>query len=137
MTLKSDAKFKGKLACSFKHDKEFGEFSPNQSKVWKFHFDRLFLSKVYMFVIKKYRGVTFHGNEQWLKIWINLDLVVSKLAWGIRWTFIKAIKNWKIYTLMGSFVWSVIFDTFVQSVMLQLANFRGIMCRDTERWYKT
>ena len=31
-TLKSDEKFKEKLACSFKHDKEFGEFSPSHSK---------------------------------------------------------------------------------------------------------
>ena len=33
MTLKSDEKFKEKLACCFKHDKEFGEFSPSHSKV--------------------------------------------------------------------------------------------------------
>ena len=33
MTLKSDEKYKEKLACSFKHDKEFGEFSPSHSKV--------------------------------------------------------------------------------------------------------
>ena len=33
MTLKSDEKFKEKLACNFKHDKEFGEFSPSHSKV--------------------------------------------------------------------------------------------------------
>ena len=32
MTLKSDEKFKEKLTCSFKHDKEFGEFSPSQKK---------------------------------------------------------------------------------------------------------
>ena len=36
MTLKSDEKFKEKLACSFKHDKEFGEFSPSHSKVLRF-----------------------------------------------------------------------------------------------------
>ena len=33
MTLKSDEKFKEKLACSFKHDKEFGDFSPSHLKV--------------------------------------------------------------------------------------------------------
>ena len=33
MTLNSDEKFKEKLACSFKHDKGFGEFSPSHSKV--------------------------------------------------------------------------------------------------------
>ena len=52
---------------------------------------------------KKYRGVIFRDTEQWYKIWINLDLVVSKLAWWIRWTFNKALKNLKICNLMGSF----------------------------------
>ena len=32
---------------------EFDEFSPNHSKVWKFHFDGLFLSKVYEVWAKK------------------------------------------------------------------------------------
>ena len=50
-----------------------------------------------------YRGVIFHDTEHWCKIWINLDTVVSKLAWGIGWTFIKAVKNLKICTFMGSF----------------------------------
>ena len=45
MKLKSDENFKEKLACSFKHDKEFGEFLPS-------HFDGLFLSKVLRFEIK-------------------------------------------------------------------------------------
>ena len=35
MRLKSDEKFKEKLACSFKHDKEFGEFSPSHLKSLK------------------------------------------------------------------------------------------------------
>ena len=52
---------------------------------------------------KKYRGVIFRDTEQWYKIWINLDLVVSKLASGIPWTFIKTLKNLKILNLMGSF----------------------------------
>ena len=55
------------------------------------------------FQLKKYRRVISHDTEQWCKIWINLDLAVSKLAWGIGWTFIKALKNLKICTLMGSF----------------------------------
>ena len=53
--------------------------------------------------IKKYRGIIFRDTEQWYKIWINLDLVVSKLAWEIRWTFIKALKNLKICNLMSPF----------------------------------
>ena len=46
MTLKSDAKFKEKLACSFKYDmRNFGEFSPIQSKVQKFYFVGYFCPK--------------------------------------------------------------------------------------------
>ena len=57
------------------------------------------------FQLKKYRRVISHDTEQWYKIWINLDLVVSKLAWEIGWTFTKALKNLKICALMGSFCW--------------------------------
>ena len=40
---------------------------------------------------------------QWCRIWINLDLAVSKLAWGIGWTFIKALKNLKICFVIDPF----------------------------------
>ena len=40
-------------------------------------------------VLKKYRGVIFHDTEQCCKIWINHDLAVSNIAWGIEWTFDK------------------------------------------------
>ena len=73
------------------------------SKVWKFHFDGLFLSKVYKVWTKKYRGIIFHDAEQWCKIWIIPESVVSKMAWGIGWTFIGALKSLKNCTLMGLF----------------------------------
>ena len=99
MTLKSHAKFKEKLTCSFKHDiRNLVNFHPTIQKS-----ENCFLSKVQRFELKKYRGVNFRDTEQWHKIWINLDLVVSKLTWGIGWTFIKAHKSLKICTLMGSF----------------------------------
>ena len=99
MTLESDAKFKEKLICSFKHDiRNLVNFHSIIEKS-----ENCFLFKVSMFEQKKYKGVMFHDTEQWCKIWINLDLVVSKLAWGIGWTFIKAHKSLKICTLMGSF----------------------------------
>ena len=34
--------------------------------------------------MKKYRGGILRDTEQWYKIWINLDFVVSQLLWGIR-----------------------------------------------------
>ena len=46
MILKSDAR-------------EFGELSPNHSKVCKFHFDGLFLSKVLRFEIKNTEELSF------------------------------------------------------------------------------
>ena len=47
MTLKSDAKFKEKLTCSFKYDmRNLVNFHPTTEKVQKFHFG-LFLSKAY------------------------------------------------------------------------------------------
>ena len=49
MTLKSDAKFKEKLNWDFKYDTmNLVNFNPpDHSKVQKFHFYGLFLSKVY------------------------------------------------------------------------------------------
>ena len=100
----------------------FGEFLPNHIKVWNFHFDGI------RFQLKKYTGVIFHDAEQWCKIWINPDLVVSKMARGIGWTFIRVLKSLKNCTLMGSFC--------PKHIMFQVENFRGIMCHDTEEWCK-
>ena len=75
--------------------------------------------------------VNFHPNtqkssydiEQWCKIWINSDLVLSKITWGIGWTFITALKSLKSRSLMGSFC--------PKHITFQLANFRGITCHET------
>ena len=64
------------------------------------------------FELKKYRGVTFHDTEEWCKIWINPDLVVSKMAWGIGCTFIRARKSLKIVHLWALFVQSICFRKF-------------------------
>ena len=55
-----------------------------------------FCSKYMRFELKKYRGVIFHDIKQWCKIYINPNHVVSKMTWGIGWTFIRALKVWKI-----------------------------------------
>ena len=102
---------------------EFGKFSPNHSKVQKFYFNRLFLSKIYDVWPKTYRGVIFHDAVQWCKTWISPDLVVSKMAWGIGWTLIRAPKSLKNCTLMGSFC--------PKHIMFQLENFKGVMCHMT------
>ena len=69
-----------------------------------------FCSKYMMFELKKYRGVIFHDTEQWYKIYINSNHVVSKMTWEIGWTFIKALKNWKIVHWWALFVKSTCFS---------------------------
>ena len=129
MELKNDAKFQEKLTCSFKYDiKDLVNFPPTTQKSKSFTSLDYFCSKYLRFELKKYRWVIFHHTEQWCKIWINPHIVVSKMAWGIGWTFIRELKSLKNCTLMGSFC--------PKTIMFQLENFGGIMFRDTKRWCK-
>ena len=127
MALKSDAKFKEKLTCGFKYiwNEEFGEFSPNHSKVHKFHSDRLFLSKVYEVWAKK-------NTEELYFMTLNTDAKFEK-PWP--YSFKNDMMNWMKFhhystqksencTLMGSFC--------PKHIMFQLETFREIMCHDTE-----
>ena len=129
MTLNTDAKFEEKKDSWFqKWNEEFGKFSLKHSRVQKFHLNGLFLSKIYEIELKKYRRAIFHDTDV-MQNSINPDLVVSQIAWGIGWTFIRALKSLKNCTLMGSFC--------LKNVMFQLENFRGIMCHDTEKWWQS
>ena len=84
-------------------------FSSNFASLFSFHISSHFTSKgsfcpkYTMFELKKYRGVVFHGTKQCCKIWINPDLLVSNMAWGIGYTFIRALESLKNCTLMCSF----------------------------------
>ena len=73
--------------------------------------------------LQKYRGVILHDTEERCQIWINHDLVVSKMAWGIGWNFIRTLRSLKNCTLMGSFC--------SKHIMFQLEYFIEIMCLDT------
>ena len=129
MTLKTDAKFKEKLTFGFKYDmRNFQNFHPTTQKFENFASMGSFCPKYIRFELKTYRRVIFHDTEQWYKIWINTDLVVSTMAWGVEWTFIRAPKSLKNCTLMGSL--------YQKLIRFQLENFRGIMCHDTEGWCK-
>ena len=104
MTLKSDARFKEKLTCGFKYDiNDLVNFHPTTLKSTNFTSMGYFCPKYMRFGLKKYRGVIIHHTEQRCKIWIKLDLVVSKMARGIGWTLIRVLKVLKNCTLMGSF----------------------------------
>ena len=110
---------KEKLTCGFKYDmRNLVNFHPTTQKSKNFTSMGYFCPKYMRFELEKYRGVIFHDTEQWCKIWINPDLVVSKMAWRIRWTFITAPKSLKNCTLMHSFC--------RKHTLFQLENFRGI-----------
>ena len=122
MTLKSNAKFK----------KNWLVISNMTWGIWLTFIQPLKSPKLLLwwtifvkrFKLKKYIRVIFHDTEQWCKP----DLVISKLAWGIGWTSIRAPKSLKNCTIMGSFC--------PNHIMFQLKNFRGIMYQETERWCK-
>ena len=98
----------GKLTWGFKYEMwNLVNFHSTTQKSKNFTSMGSFFPNYMSFELKKYRGVIFHDTEQWCKIWINPDLVVSKMPWGIGWTFIKAPKSLKVVH------WS---DVFVQSI---------------------
>ena len=108
MTLKSDAKFK-ENRFQIWHE-EFGEFSPNHSKSENFTSVGSFYSKYIRFQLKKIQ----RNYLSWCKFWINPDLVASKMAWGIGWTFIRALKSEKLY--IDELFWSKAFNVLARKL---------------------
>ena len=113
--------------------RNFVNFHPTTLKSENLTLMGSFYSKYKRFELKQYRGVIFHDIEQWCKIGINPDLVVSKMARGIGCTFIRAPKSQKNCTLMGFFC--------QKHIVFQLEYLRGIMSHDTgvgcKVWRKT
>ena len=65
MTLKSDAKFKQKITCSFKYNmKNFVNFPPTAQKSVNFTSMSYFCPKYLRFELKKCRGIIFHDTKQ-------------------------------------------------------------------------
>ena len=65
MRLKSYAKFKEKLTCSFIYNmRNFVNFHPTTQKSVNFTSMSYFCLKYMRFELKKYRGVIFHDTEQ-------------------------------------------------------------------------
>ena len=69
MTLKSDAKFKEKLTCSFKFDmRNFVNFEPTTQKSENFNLMGYLCLRYMRFELKKYKGVIFHDTKDRYKI---------------------------------------------------------------------
>ena len=94
-----------RLVVSNKYDlKNMLNFHPNTQTSKNFTSMGFFCPKYMRFKLKKYRGVIFYDTEQLCKTWINPHLVVLKMAWGIGWTFIRALKSLKNCTYDGLFL---------------------------------
>ena len=111
MTLNSDTKLK-KLISGFKYDMSNSvNFYATTQNSENFTSTGSFCPKYIRFELKIQRSY----------------LVVSKMGWGIDWTFIKALKSLKNCTFMCLF--------YLKNIIFQLENFRRIMCHGTEgRW---
>ena len=97
MTTKSDANLEQKLTLCSKNDKKnLVNFHPTTQKSKNFSSMGYFCPKYIRFGLRKFRGIIFHDAQQWCKIWLNPDLVVSNMARGIRWSFIRPPKVWKL-----------------------------------------
>ena len=83
--------------------RNFVNFHPTTLKSENLTLMGSFYSKYKRFELKQYRGVIFHDIEQWCKIGINPDLVVSKMGE----LSLEHPKIWKIVHWWAFFVKSI------------------------------
>ena len=136
MTLKGDAKFKGKLNCGLKNDlMNLLNFHASSWKSGNLHFDGLLLSKAYEDldekVQKSYVSRHWRVMQSLNKNW----LLVPKMTWGIiSWTLtLMTLK--KIQTLKKNwlFVWKMTWGiswTLTRAVeSLKICTLLSYFCR--------
>ena len=118
MTLKSDAKFKEKVTCGFKYDmRNLVNFFTQRFKSPK-------ISLRWAIFVQSIWGLNYEVHWAGMK---NLN-ILWLFGFKIGWAFIRALKNLKNCTLIGSIC--------PKRIIFQLENFRRIMCYDTEGWCK-
>ena len=93
-----------------------------------FHFNVLFLSKVYIVWAKKYREVIFHETEEGYKIWRGINLSFKNWHKEFVKFWQERSKVSKIFISMGSF--------WAKYLLFELTKYRGIIFREPEEWYK-
>ena len=93
------------MNCSSKYDmRNFVNFYPTSQRFQNFTSMGYFCPKYMRFELKNMEELSFMKLNGDAKFEQTLpDLMVSKMAWGIGWTFNRALKNLKNCTLMGSF----------------------------------
>ena len=129
MTLKGDAKCKGKLTRGLKNDKEFNLFSCEQLKVWKFAFDGFLLLKAYKVLDEK-------STEELSLMTVESDAKFEeKLALG----FENDMTNLVNFNMSSGKNENLHFDVLLLSIAyikFQLKMCRRVISHDTEEWSK-
>ena len=120
--------------------KEFEEFFVSKmSRIWRIliqalkslknlHLDWSFLCKAYNYWSKKVQRSYISWRWRVVQILKKNWLVVWKMTWGIWQIFMRTLENIKIGTFMEYFC--------PKEKMHQLKIYRGVMCNDTEKWWK-
>ena len=81
-----------------------------------------------MYELKIYRGVMCHDNEEWCKIWREIDLSFQNWHGEFDTFWHEHLKVSKIFTLMCPFR--------AEYILFELKKYRGVIFHDTEEWYK-
>ena len=107
---------------------QFGEFWPEHSKFTKFLLWLFFCGRYVTCYQKKYRGVIFHGTEEWCKIWRKADLRFGK--WRKKYDKFSP-EHLKVSNLG---LW---YDAFIQSRKCMSLTFtEELFCHYNEDWCK-
>ena len=118
MTMKNDPTFEEESLQNW-HEK-FDKFLPEHLKVSKIcALMGSFWTKYIMFELKKYRGVMFHDNEKWSKIWRKADFWFGK--W--RKEFGKVLPEHSEVSKLR-----LLWDSFIQSRKCISLKFTGELC---------
>ena len=124
MTMKNDEKFEEELTCRFKIDmRNLTDFDQSTQKSQKFALQWAPFDQVYVWVKKVQSSYLFwhwrvmpNLKKNWLVVW--------KKTWRIWKIFIRALKSFKIGTLMGSF--------YPKQKIYELKIYRWVMKNDEQ-----
>ena len=81
-----------------------------------------------MYELKLYKGVMCYDNEEWYKIWKEIDLSVQNWHEEFNKFWPEHSKISKIFTLMGCF--------WPKYTMFELRKYRRVMFDGIQDWYK-
>ena len=129
MTLKSHAKFEGKLTSALKNDiGNLANFYATSRKSKNLHFDGILLSKANKIldekVQKSYASCHWRVIQSLRKNW----LLIPKMTWGIWWISMGALTGLKSFTLMCYFC--------KKNAMFELKKYRGVVSRKLTYGFK-